>query len=112
MGMEYQGNACPCCGRAVAVPTLEMILEERMIPPAQGVILEAVWKAKGRAVPTQRIFDAMYADDPDGGPSNTQMYSAFKQRLFRLRERLEGTGVEIANVGYGRGYRLVMKGQE
>jgi hypothetical protein len=96
----------------VEVPSLEMILKAKLIPPAQAVILEVVWKAKGWPVPTQRVFDAMYADDPDGGPSNTQMYSAFKQRLFRLRENLEGTGVDIVNVGYGQGYRLIMKGQD
>lgn len=54
----------------------------------------------------------MYADDPDGGPSNTKMYEAFKFGLNRLRSKLEGSGIEIENVGYRRGWRLVMKGNE
>lgn len=113
----FQGIGCPCCGQKVDVPTLDIVIETCGISPFQARILEAVWRGRGRAVPTQRIFDAMYADDPDGGPSNNEMYLQFKFGLNRLRERLKGSGVWIENVGYRRGYRLVigdnaMKGNE
>lgn len=111
-GAEYRGNACPCCGGLVAVPTLDMVIETCGIGKIEGLILEAVWRGKGKSVPTQRIFDAMYADDPDGGPSQTEMYKRFKFGLHRLRTKLEGSGVSVENVGYQRGYRLIMKGQE
>lgn len=54
----------------------------------------------------------MYADDPDGGPSQVEMYKSFKAALFLLRQRLDGSGVGIENVGYRRGYRLKIDGDE
>lgn len=102
--------SCPCCKQAVNVPTLEMIVDTYQLTPLQARILEAVWRGKGHPVKTERIFDAMYADDPDGGPSPSRMYAAFKVALCHLRKRLEGSGVWVENVGYHRGYRLVLKG--
>lgn len=102
---------CPCCGHPVYSPTLEMLVDALSISKDQATILSAVWRGKGMAVPTQRIFDAMYADDPNGGPSPECMYSALKMRLHRLREKLEGSGVAVEAVGYRRGYRIVMKGR-
>jgi len=101
---------CPCCAQPVAVPTVEIVIDHYDIPPHQACILRAVWKGKGHPVQTDRIFDAMYADDPDGGPSPTQMYSALKVSLSRLRKRLEGSGIGIDNVGYRQGYRLKIEG--
>ena len=100
---------CPCCGQAVAVPSLEIVIENYGISEFEARILGAIWRGKGRPVATERVFDAMYADDPDGGPSRMKMYEAFKFGLHRLRGRLKGSGVSIENVGYRRGYRLVMK---
>lgn len=60
-------------------------------------------------VSTQRIFDAMYADDPDGGPTAAKMYGAFKYALCHLRKRLVGSGYRIENAGYCMGYRLVIQ---
>lgn len=109
---EDRGAACPCCGQRVEAPTLDMVMEVAQVGLIEGLILEAVWRGKGRSVPTQRIFDAMYADDPDGGPSQTEMYKRFKFGLHRLRQKLKGTGVAVENVGYQRGYRLIMKGSK
>jgi hypothetical protein len=50
----------------------------------------------------------MYADDPDGGPSPSKMYAAFKVALSRLRAKIQGSGAGIENCGYGQGYRLVL----
>lgn len=77
----------------------------------QSRILGAVWKGRGHPVITERIFDAMYADDPDGGPTPARMYGAFKVALCHLRARLKGSGISIENVGYRRGYRLVIGGE-
>jgi len=117
---------CPCCRQAVAVPTADIVIDRYMVTPLEAAILKAVWKGKGHPVQTERIFDAMYADDPDGGPSPTRMYSAFKVALCHLRQRLDGfdpaskldvrvrepSGVSIENVGYRRGYRLVIGKRE
>lgn len=102
--------ACPCCGQAVNVPTVEIVIDVYGLTDFEAHILRAIWRGKGLPVKTERIFDAMYADDPDGGPSRTKMYDAFKVALCRLRKRIEGSGVSVENVGYRRGYRLVMRG--
>lgn len=102
---------CPCCRQPVGVPTLEIIVDHYRVSPQEARILGAIWKGRGLPVPTTRIFDAMYVDDPDGGPSPTRMYSAFKVALSHLRSRLQGSGVSIENAGYGRGYRIVMGGK-
>lgn len=101
--------ACPCCSQLVNVPPLEIVIDHYGLTPLQGRILGAVWRGKGYAVETERIFDAMYVDDPDGGPSPGKMYSAFKVALCRLRARLQGSGIDVENVGYRRGFRLVVE---
>lgn len=100
---------CPCCKQAVTLPSVEIMIDAYNIAPLEGRILGAIWKGKGMPVSTDRIFDAMYIDDPDGGPTPTRMYAAFKVALHHLRHKLEGSGVGIENPGYRRGYRLVME---
>lgn len=104
--------SCPCCKQAVAVPTLEIVIDRYKVTPLEARILGAVWKGKGMPVMTERVFDAMYADDPDGGPSPTRMYAAFKVALCHLRARLKGSGITVENVGYRQGYRLILGGRE
>ena len=98
---------CPCCGGAVDVPTFDMVVERYNVSKDQAVVLEAIWRGKGSSVPAHRIFDAMYANDMRGGPSEGMMYSALKQRIFKLREKLKGSGVGIEHT-YPRGYRITM----
>lgn len=100
--------SCPCCRQPVTVPSLEMVIDFYRITPFEARILGAIWKGKGFPIMPDRVFDAMYSDDPDGGPSQSQMYKAFKVSLCHLRQKLEGSGISIVNVGYGRGYRLVL----
>lgn len=104
----YKAIDCPCCRRPVGVPTLEIIIDHYKVPPVQERILRAVWRGEGRPVQTERIFDEMYRDDPDGGPSQSKMYASFKEGLCHLRSRLKGSGVGVENVGYRQGYRLVL----
>lgn len=103
---HFEAIGCPCCGKAVGVPDYDVLVDYYDIPTLEAAILDAVWRGKGMPVPTERIFDVMYADDPDGGPDAHKMYKAFKVGLCRLRARLKGSGVTIENVGYRRGYRL------
>lgn len=99
---------CPCCKQPVRVPSLEIVIDHYKVTPLEARILGAVWKGRGLPVQTEKIFDAMYWDDADGGPSPPRMYAAFKVALCHLRARLEGSGVSVENVGYRRGYRLVL----
>lgn len=100
---------CPCCKQAVTMPSVELVVDHYQVTPLEARILGAVWRGKGMPVVTERIFDAMYADDPNGGPTPTLMYRAFKVALCHLRKKLQGSGLGIENVGYRRGYRLVME---
>ncbi|MGV8865246.1 MAG: hypothetical protein ACOH2T_29420 [Pseudomonas sp.] len=100
---------CPCCSRPLMAPTLDHVVFQYQVKPQEGKILRAVWAAKGLPVTVERIFDAMYEDDPDGGPGPTKMYAAFKESLCRLRKRLDGSGISIENVAYRSGYRLVLR---
>jgi len=102
---------CPCCKQPVTTPQPEIVIDHFGLTPMEGRIFQAVWKGKGMPVITERIFTAMYIDDPDGGPSPDKMYLAFKVALCHLRQKLEGSGIGIANVGYRRGYRLVLEGK-
>jgi hypothetical protein len=114
MGTEMAARPipCPCCRQPVRVPTLEIVVDHYKIAPLEERILGALWKGKGECVPMERVYTAMYADDPDGGPAPTKMYLAFKVALCHMRKKLDGSGVAIANVGYGRGYRLVIENGE
>lgn len=107
----HQPIACPCCGGLVRVPTLDIVIEHCKITAHEERILRAIWRGKGRPVKTERIFDAMYEDDPDGGPSPNKMYLSFKVALCHMRKKLVGSGVSIETVGYRRGYRLAIKGE-
>jgi hypothetical protein len=65
-------TACPCCRQAVAVPPLETVIAERGIKGHAAAVLETVWNCGGFPVVSEQLFDAMYADDPDGGPSTIE----------------------------------------
>ncbi|MFB6448385.1 hypothetical protein [Bradyrhizobium tunisiense] len=106
--MKVEPIACPCCQQPVSIPSLDIVIDHYKITPLEARILGAIWKGKGHPVQTQRVFDAMYIDDPDGGPEPARMYSAFKVGLCHLRARLAGSGITIENVGYRRGYRLLI----
>ena len=110
--MIGQPIECPCCKQNVSVPSIDIVVDYYKVTPLEARILRAVWRGKGHPVQTERIFDAMYQDDPDGGPSPTRMYAAFKVALCHLRDRLRESGVSIENVGYRRGYRLVIEGKK
>lgn len=101
---------CPCCKQPVSVPTLEIIVDHYGLTPLEARVLGAIWRGRGMPVMTERVFDAMYIDDPDGGPTPSKMYLAFKVALCHLRKKIEGSGVDVINVGYRRGYRLSIGG--
>ncbi|WP_237370181.1 hypothetical protein [Rhizobium sp. SL42] len=85
-----------------------MVIDRFDLTPLEGKILAAIWKGRGMPVMTARVFDFMYADDPDGGPEENRAYLAFKVALCHLRKKLSGSGVGVENVGYRQGYRLVL----
>lgn len=105
---KFQPIPCPCCRRAVTVPDVDIIIDHYSIPRMEAAILRAIWRSKGEPVPTERIYEFMYADYPERRPASGNMYRAFKVALHHLRTRLVGSGVGIVNVGYEQGYALVL----
>lgn len=99
---------CPCCSNLVAEPTFDIVVDHYGISDFEARILGALWKAKGRPVATERIFDSMYVDDRSGASTYAKMYEALKFGLLRLRGRLAGSGVRVENVGYRQGFRLAI----
>lgn len=107
--MKLEPIPCPCCKHPISAPDVEIVIDHFRLPPMQAAVLRAVWRGKGMPVMPERIFNVIYADDPDGGPSPGTMYRNFKVTLCHLRKRLAGTGIAIENVGYAQGYRLSME---
>ena len=110
--LHFSAIECPCCKKPVGVPDIGVLVDYYEIPAQEAAILRAVWKGKGHPVPNERIFDLMYEDDPDGGPTPQKMYSAFKVSLHYLRARLKGSGVGIESCGYRKGFRLILTPEE
>ncbi|MCZ8547169.1 hypothetical protein OOJ09_23515 [Mesorhizobium qingshengii] len=101
-------TVCPCCKAAVTVEALDNLITSHEIRGLDRAVLQAVWRGRGMPVTPNVLFDAMYADDPDGGPSPTRMYIALKKSLSRLEVWLEGSGVSIVEAGFRQGYRLAI----
>lgn len=99
---------CPCCAHQIQAPTLEQVVYHYKIAPQAARILGAVWAGRGLPVSTQRIFDAMWADDINGGPPEARMYNNFKWSMNDLRNRLRGSGIGVESAGYNAGYKLVI----
>lgn len=99
---------CPCCGQSVPQVPPNMLAINLGMSPMERRIFEAVWGGAGEPVQTERIFDRMYEDDPEGGPAPARMYNTFKETLCDLRKKLDGSGVGIETVGYRAGYRLTL----
>ncbi|RUX20656.1 hypothetical protein EOA23_27845 [Mesorhizobium sp. M2A.F.Ca.ET.042.01.1.1] len=87
---------------------MDDLLASKGIRGIQAALLVAVWKGKGLPVNTERLFDAMYADDPDGGPSPTRMYLALGRAVRALNTQLSDIGISVLRFGRNGGYRLAL----
>lgn len=99
---------CPCCSQVVPVQSAGIVAINCGLSPIEAKILYAIWSGSGRPVQTERIFDEMYSDDPNGGPRYSRMYASLKEGMVGLRKKLAGSGVGIETVGYRDGWRLVL----
>ena len=90
---------CPMCRASVPVPDLDDLLDLPGVTPHAGAVLTAVWEAQGKALTSHALFDAIYADDPDGGPSSqTQCYADLRRTATALNGALAGSGVVLARL--------------
>ena len=72
---------------------------ETDVPRREFAMLRTLMESPGRAVSRDRLFDAVWDDDTDISSN------ALDVTVSRLRQRVEGSGVEIRTVR-GVGYRL------
>lgn len=91
-------TACPMCRAAVPTRDLDELFDMPGMTDHARAVLGAVWEAKGRAITSTELFDAMYVDDPDGGPSVTRCYSDLRQAAKVLDDALAGSGVAVAQI--------------
>ncbi|OYR09209.1 hypothetical protein CEV33_2938 [Brucella grignonensis] len=84
------------CKSPVGVLGLDELLASHGITGHAAAILCAVWSGRGSGITAERIFDAMYADDPEGGPAVTTIYRYLWAGLGDLDRLLAGSGVRIS----------------
>lgn len=103
------GRCCPTCGQALPTGTvpIEALLDIR----AEGTmlkIIEELIRAYPRRVSIANIVDALYGDDPNGGPDDPR--AVIRVLISRLRPILAGYGWTIPKNTSGFGahshYRL------
>jgi hypothetical protein len=101
---------CPLCGGSLAAGRVPVeALVELNVSEQQRRILEELVRAFPRSVPKTSLIDALYFDDPDGGPDNPR--NVLSQQLSRIRAALHPYGWSLSNAqrdgsNYGR-VRLV-----
>ena len=95
-------KTCPCCGQSLPD---ERPLGLRLARSTTR-LLELVIKAGKHGIPTDILFDRLYADDPNGGPETG--IGCMQVRIWQLNRRLRTVGKEIRAIdnpgrgGYGR----------
>lgn len=97
---------CPCCRQQVPVPPLHDLIRTHGISGQAEIVLRAIWGARGLPVSAARLFDAMYADDPEGGPSPDTMYVELRSAVTDLNETLGALGIDIYQARVRSGWRL------
>lgn len=95
---------CPCCGRPdTRTNPIEAIAAITLSGHERRIALSLAGNF-GHVVAMATLIDAVYGDDPEGGPLTADVI--IKVMLVRLRRRLAPFGLAVNNV-YGVGYRLV-----
>jgi len=97
-------TACPCCAAALSLPPLPVLLHD--LPASSATVLETLWTARGLPVAATALFDAMYADDPDGGPSQSRMYRDLRAAVANLNDTLGRNGIIVLYDDRAKGWRL------
>lgn len=113
-------TACPKCGHALAIglriaatvypdspapPDHAALLGGALaaLPPKSERILTVLARRIGQPARRQEIIDAMYVDDPHGGPDNVAQ--ALSNQMAQLRAALRPLGWSVRCL-YARGYQL------
>lgn len=91
-------SSCPCCNRTFAPPLPSLSGNERFVYDLLCRRLDGMTNPE--------ISDALYADDPEGGPDTAEKRVA--NYIYRINRKLRGTGSRIVGTrGPGAVFRLV-----
>lgn len=97
------GQKCPCCGSAMSVVEVDPLAIANILrfSRMQRKIFNLLVRDIGIALPTERVLDRMYDDDPDGGPIEANR--SLLVITCRMRKKLKPFGLTIRSYGGGRG---------
>ena len=98
---------CPTCGHAVHDVPMAALADVKLSPQLR-TMLQSLVRVYPRFMERDRLFDDLYAFDPNGGPDNIAVNIGV--RMYHLRRSIEPFGWTVSNARYGRGvkgrYRL------
>ena len=95
---------CPCCGQPVEEVSLGSLVEANLTAVERRVV-EVLIEAYPSRISLEHIIDALYVDDPNGGPLWARKNAHVM--VHRLRKKLAEVGWSIPKVrGTGTSGRL------
>jgi DNA-binding response OmpR family regulator len=104
---------CPFCSSAAAqqVHADAIAVSLGMLPSEQRAF-QRLWNGRGQWVPRQRLLDAIYAEDIDGGPDEIRALDSMIYKTMRgIRNRLGATVYRVeSRTGSGGLWRVVIPG--
>lgn len=99
---------CPTCGHDLDAPPSVASLASARLRPQDKIIVGVLAKAYPRAVRTSALVDALYSNDPNGGPEGPNQ--VIRARMTHLRKVLPTYGWTVPDNTAGAGnygeYRL------
>lgn len=97
-------QVCKCCGQTLPDLSLPDGLK---LSGKRKLLFTAVNRAGQHGITTSRLFDALYGDDPNGGPNTgTRIIST---QVFFVNKRLKDMGWRIKGGHTGHGVETVYK---
>lgn len=85
-------KCCPTCGQSLPIVRKFGL----KLGPSISRLLNIVQNAGPHGIPTDALFDRLYADDPDGGPLSG--HKCLHTRIWLLNRKLRTKGKEIAAI--------------
>lgn len=85
---------CPCCGGETVKIDPRRLTIHLGFTPQQRKIYTTLANHFNEFVPAERVVDAMYKDDPNGGPDCA--HNVLRMQLVAMRKALAEWNVEIS----------------
>lgn len=82
-------EVCKCCGQTLP----EKVALGIKLAPGEQLIVDSVVKAGQHGLHSDRLFNILYGDDPNGGPSTG--INTLHVRVWHLNRKLRTVGYTI-----------------